>query len=188
MYIVAIRHGETEGNVKHIVQSRTGGKLTQRGREQAVDAGSQLLGERFDAIYSSDLQRCIETAELVMDNLPGVAFIPTEQLRERGLGVYEGGSWEAVPWSELEGDNLAASVPEGESWLKVEERVASFINEIYEQYPQGRVLFITHAGPIKALRSLAEGISLRESIDMPIENASIWRGEIAAPVKHTIVS
>ncbi|HEY4160509.1 MAG TPA: histidine phosphatase family protein [Candidatus Saccharimonadales bacterium] len=188
MKITAVRHGETEGNVKRIVQSHTGGLLTVRGREQAKDTSRQLAAERFDAIYTSDLRRCIETAELLLAGFPTPSFIRTEQLRERDQAAYDGKSWDDLPVAILENTDIAARVPGGESWLQVEARIAALLNDLYAQYPDGSVLLITHGGPVKTLRSLVDGLSLEEAVRDMISNAGIWRGEIASPVVPTAVS
>jgi broad specificity phosphatase PhoE len=107
MKITAVRHGETEGNIKRIVQSHTGGRLTERGREQAKQTGSQLAGEEFNAIYVSDLRRCIETIEIMM---PNARYIPTMQLRERSNGIYDGRSWDDLPVSIFEGSDITTRV------------------------------------------------------------------------------
>lgn len=185
MKITAVRHGETEGNVKRIVQSHTGGILTERGREQAKQAGGQLTKERFDAIYVSDLQRCIETAEIM---LPGTSYIRTEQLRERSNGVYDGRSWDDLPAFIFEGSDITTRIEGGESWLDIERRIAELVNKLYKQYPHGHVLLITHGGPIKVLRSLIEGLTLQEAAVDMVPNTGIWRGEVVATVQPTVVA
>jgi len=188
MKITAVRHGETEGNVQHIVQSHTGGLLTVLGREQAKDVGRRLTAEQFDAFYTSDLRRCIETAELVLSGPPGTPFTRTERLRERNQAAYDGKRWEDLPAIIFEGNDITAHVPDGESWLQVEARIADFLNELYSQYPDGSVLLITHGGPIKVLRSLLDGVTLQEAITDMLPNAGIWRGDMTAPVRVTVVS
>jgi alpha-ribazole phosphatase len=185
MKVTAVRHGETEGNIKRIVQSHTGGRLTERGCEQARQAGKQLAGEKFDAIYVSDLRRCIETIEIMLPNAP---YVRTAQLRERSNGIYDGRSWDDLPTFIFEGSDIVTRVEGGESWLDIEARIAEFINELYAQYPDGHVLLITHGGPIKVLRSLIEGLTLQEAAVDMVSNAGSWRGEVIAPVQPTVVT
>jgi broad specificity phosphatase PhoE len=67
MHITAIRHGETEGNILHRVESHTGGTLTETGRERARAAADQLAGRNFDIVYISDLQCCVQTATIIIE-------------------------------------------------------------------------------------------------------------------------
>lgn len=183
MKITAVRHGETMGNVRHIVESRTGGKLDSLGLEQAKAVADQLRHGRFQAAYSSDLHRCIETARAVVAPHPGLEITLTKRLRERNQGVYEGRSWEDLPWFEFEGENLAAEIPGGESWLGVHRRIGAFINDIYAQHSEAEVLFVTHGGPIKSLRAHLGGLSLGQSVDETVLNGTVWRWEMGAPVE-----
>jgi alpha-ribazole phosphatase len=185
MKIVAVRHGETEGNIRHIVESHTGGALTEKGREQAKNTGQQLVSEQFDVVYVSDLSRCIETVE---NMLPGVPYVCTKLLRERSNGVYDGRSWSDLPPTVFNGSDITTRIEGGESWLDIDARIASFINDIYEQYPSGKILLVTHAGPIKVLRSLVDGVALQEAVIGLPPNAGIWRGEVTGPLQHTVVS
>lgn len=71
--IVLVRHGETQWNVEQRLQGQLvpGPGLTERGRQQAAVLASRLLRERFDSIYSSDLRRATETADIVVKALQG---------------------------------------------------------------------------------------------------------------------
>jgi len=188
MKIMAIRHGETEGNVLHLVESRTGGKLTEDGIRQAGEIAGRLDGWHFGAMYSSDLQHCVDTAEVITRSLARTALILTDKLRERNQGVYEGWYWDDLPWLGREGERLAAKIPDGESWLAVQQRIGAFVNELYQEDPAQEVLFVTHSGPIKVLRALYGGISLRESVDRPVHNGTIWQWGMDRPVLYPTVS
>lgn len=186
MIITAVRHGETIGNVEHLVQSRTGGELTLLGIEQARALGATLRDQDFDAVYVSDLARCQQTADYICEFLPKRPRFTTEQLRERSQGIYEGKCWEDLPWLEFEGDNLATQIPGGESWLQVEKRVADFLNEIYLKHPQEHVLLVTHGGVMKALRALLSDMDLRTSVDEMVPNGSALTWEMLSPAVSTV--
>lgn len=175
MDIIAVRHGETEGNVRHIVESRSPGVLSTAGTVQARQAAQALRYERIEAIYSSDLRRCTDTAQIIAAYHPGTGLMPREDLRERNQGMYEGGRWEAVPYTRFEGANLHVRIPGGESWCDVEQRMRALVCELAAAHQAGAVLLVTHGGPIKALRALLGGISLADSVDEPVQNAAIYR-------------
>src|SRR3989344_2019069 len=87
--IYVVRHGETETNVKGILQGYESSSLTQRGIEQARELSEKFKIVKFDAVYSSDLERAQKTAEIITqeDDLP---IKTNNQLRERNFGRYEG--------------------------------------------------------------------------------------------------
>ncbi len=183
MKIIAVRHGETEGNAGHIVESRTHGRLTYAGVEQVRMTAWQLKDEPVDVIYASNLQRCMNTAFYIAEYHPSAHFIPVHDLRERNQGIYEGTSWEDVPFWDYEGEHIGRQIPGGESWRDVERRVARFLNEIYTVHPDSSVILVTHGGTLKALRSLLVPMSLRESIDVRVNNASAHYFTMTAPVR-----
>ena len=63
MRLILTRHGETEDNVKEILQGQAGGKLTAKGIEQAKKLALRLKKEKIDKIYVSDLKRAVDTAK-----------------------------------------------------------------------------------------------------------------------------
>ncbi|MDE6002725.1 MAG: histidine phosphatase family protein, partial [Prevotella sp.] len=87
--IFLVRHGETVDNARQIMQGQTQGCLNEKGREQAQQVAKRLAGESLDAIVASDLQRAIQTAELLAEphHLP---VVTTPLLRERDWGGFTG--------------------------------------------------------------------------------------------------
>lgn len=182
MKVIVVRHGETEGNVRRIVESRTHGVLTPVGILQAEAASERLQNEAIDALYTSDLQRCVDTAEIIAQHHPKLALCRTVRLRERNQGMFEGGHWDDLPWLNFEGDHLAHPIPGGESWLEVEARIGNFLNDLITSHSGQTVLLVTHGGPIKAMRSLLGGMSLRQSVDERVLNGEIYRWEMSEPL------
>src|SRR3989454_11493533 len=92
-HVLLIRHGQSEGNAEGRFGGHTDTPLSARGRQQAEATARALASEKFDAIYSSDLHRAIETASPLV-KLTGVTLNTTEALRERSVGVMEGLTFE----------------------------------------------------------------------------------------------
>lgn len=182
MQIIVVRHGETEGNVRRIVESRTHGVLTAAGTAQAEQVAERLRGEGIDALYVSDLQRCVDTAAIIARHHLHLVLQQTKRLRERNQGIYEGGSWGDLPWLNFEGEYLAHPIPGGESWLDVEVRIGTFLNDIFADRRDQTVLLVTHGGPVKAMRALLGGMSLRQSVDERVLNGEIYRWEMSEPL------
>ena len=83
--IIAIRHGETSWNVDTRIQGHLDIPLNDMGQWQAQRAGQALADEPFSAIYSSDLQRALVTAQAI-GQATGCPVQPDTGLRERFLG------------------------------------------------------------------------------------------------------
>ena len=70
-YLTLVRHGETQSNKLHILQGQMDTLLSENGKEQARQLSSHLssFNISFDLVFSSDLTRAIETAQMIVDNL-----------------------------------------------------------------------------------------------------------------------
>ena len=99
--LIIVRHGETEWNLKLIRQGHLDSPLTERGIAQAKALGQRLAQEKFVALYSSDLGRAVQTAEMIAA-VTGHGIITDERLRERHLGIFQG----------LSGDEIRERFPE----------------------------------------------------------------------------
>ncbi|MDR2602532.1 MAG: histidine phosphatase family protein [Spirochaetaceae bacterium] len=91
--IYVVRHGQTIFNLMDKVQGISDGVLTKKGITGAVNMGKGLRGVQFNAVYSSDLKRAIETARLAMEqNLATKqwAIAEKKELREVSFGIFEG--------------------------------------------------------------------------------------------------
>lgn len=96
-----LRHGQTEFNVKKLVQGRCDSPLTDLGRKQAGMAAAWLKSHDVvpDKVVSSPLGRAMDTAQLVATELlgPDTAVEPCEGIIERCYGTFEEGPHDALP-------------------------------------------------------------------------------------------
>jgi broad specificity phosphatase PhoE len=146
--ILFARHGETDWNLERRVQGHTDRHLNETGRMQARELAERLAGESLEAVYSSDLARAHETARTVAES-HGLGVKAVRDLRERHFG-----SWEGM----TDGDVLAR-FPEaaagrwgdGETEEAMRLRVIDAIGRIADAHPGGRVLIVSHGGPMRAL-------------------------------------
>lgn len=96
-----LRHGQTEFNVKKLVQGRCDSPLTDLGRQQAGMAAAWLKAHNVvpDKVVSSPLGRAMDTASLVATELLGrdAAVEPCEGIIERSYGTFEEGPHDALP-------------------------------------------------------------------------------------------
>lgn len=92
MLIYVVRHGETNGNLKGVLQGWTDEPLNEKGKELAVKTGQALSNVRFDCAYSSPLSRAYETAEIILRlNKESSGCIQVDdRLKEMYFGDWEG--------------------------------------------------------------------------------------------------
>ncbi|CAG1000212.1 partial putative phosphoglycerate mutase, partial [Anaerolineae bacterium] len=86
--LCVIRHGETSWNSEGRIQGQTDVPLSTVGRAQARAVAALLVGRNFDALYSSDLQRVVHTAQPAARAL-GLPVRIDPRLRERHYGIFE---------------------------------------------------------------------------------------------------
>jgi broad specificity phosphatase PhoE len=146
--ILLVRHGETDWNLQRRLQGHADTPLNDRGREQARDLAAELADEPIDAVYSSDLVRAHETARIVAE-VHGLDVTAIDDLRERHFGTWEG----------LSDDEIHARFPEaatgalgdGETREEMARRVFDALQRIADSHPGGRVLVVSHGGPLRAV-------------------------------------
>jgi len=159
MTIICIRHGESEGNINGDV---TGSDpiLTQLGKQQADRLGHILLNSGITGIYSSDLKRAWETANII-GGIIGMDIRCTDRLRERYFGSLEGLTHDEVlqryrtKWSDFynlphEKQMTWKLEPEMETYDDVYRRVVSWFDEI-DKSSHGTILAVTHANVMLSL-------------------------------------
>ena len=129
-----LRHGQTEFNVKKLVQGRCDSPLTDLGRKQAGMAAAWLKSHDVvpDKVVSSPLGRAMDTAQLVATELlgPDAAVEPCEGIIERSYGSFEEGPHDALPTDVWDpGEDLVPFGGEGSKALQ-ERMVATLTNLI----------------------------------------------------------
>lgn len=148
-----VRHGETVDNARQIMQGQTQGCLNEKGREQALQVAQRLANEKIDAIVASDLQRAIQTAEIIAAP-HGLPVITIPLLRERDWGSFTG---RFIP--DLKGEVWPDDI-ESESVLL--QRAADFLQYMTATYPDKRVVAVGHGIINKAILSVYAGCTMRE--------------------------
>ena len=155
LYIV--RHGESDWNTQKIIQGHNSkSALTEKGREQAQGLAEKLRDIHFDAVFSSDLLRAKQTAEIIALE-KNLAVKTTELLRERNFGKYEGQPWGSdneiiellAKYHTLTDEQKSGIEQDGvETNEQMLSRFITFVREIAAGYIGQTVLVITHGGII----------------------------------------
>lgn len=142
-----LRHGQTEFNVKKLVQGRCDSPLTDLGRRQAGMAAAWLKGHDVvpDKVVSSPLGRAMDTASLVATELlgPDAAVESCEGIIERSYGTFEEGPHDALPTDVWDpGEDL---VPfGGEESKALQERMVATLTNLISAEGIEALLAVSH--------------------------------------------
>jgi broad specificity phosphatase PhoE len=157
--LLLVRHGETDWNADGRLQGHTDRPLSDFGRRQARQLAEELADEQLEAIYSSDLARARETAEIVGERL-GLPVVLEPDLREKDWGTWEG-------LTPVERDRVEFV---GESTEEHRDRILGVLRQISERHPgDGSVLVVTHGGSMRRVQAAALGMALPV-----VENCGRW--------------
>lgn len=180
--ILLVRHGETAWNRERRIQGWAPVGLTDRGREQARAVAAHLAGSHeVNRIVASDLRRTKETARVVARETDTVPTFD-RGWRERGFGVYQGLSYEALfdghPEFALGHVGYAAAEVEpeaGESLLGARDRVLdAFDRLVADLTDRETVAVVTHGGPIRMVLGHLRGLDVIEAVrGLDVDNCSI---------------
>lgn len=161
-----LRHGQTEFNVKKLVQGRCDSPLTDLGRRQAGAAAAWLKAHDIvpDKVVSSPLGRAMDTASLVACELfgPDAAVEPCEGIIERGYGTFEEGPHDALPTDVWDpGEDLVPFGGEGSKALQ--ERMVDTLTNVMGSEGIETLLAVSHGS---ASRQFIKAAAL-EGFELP---------------------
>ena len=194
--LLMVRHGESTWNREQRIQGQLDPPLTDRGLVQGGEVAERLSGHEVVALYTSDLTRARQTAQLIAEQV-GCEPIVVSWLREIGLGSWEGKTshdlieeypelWHA--WAREPSWNL---VPGGEGAAAFERRVNEAVQELFSRHPEGDILCVTHGGVIQVALGTVVGRASDGIFPFLIENCSltvlerITRGMVITAVNDT---
>lgn len=179
--LILCRHGESRWNVERRIQgqSPTAPGLTEHGRWQASRLCARLAQFDVDSLYTSDLQRALETADVVAETL-GLRIGQDPRWREVDLGRWQGltGAQVRERWpEEIAAIEQGDDVPRGggESYAQVQQRTVEAVQDLVARHPGETVCVVTHGGPIRLLIAAVEGYPLADLRQRagPIGNTSL---------------
>ena len=176
--ICFIRHGETDWNVAKRIQGQTDVPLNETGRSQALAMAFNAAHHDFSAIYSSDLQRALDTAKLVAERR-GLKVNTLPQLRERHFGIFQGLT--AAEGLQLNPAAHACYLARdvnydfetGESMLRFAERVKEAVAYLTQLHPSQTIAVVSHAGVLEIVYRKATGRPLQTPRDFAIPNCAL---------------
>jgi broad specificity phosphatase PhoE len=179
--LILVRHGQTDWNLAGRFQGQADPPLNAVGRQQAEALAESLAAGSVAAIYSSDLQRAFDTADIVARRL-GLTVQVDPRLREVNQGLWEGMLLADIltrypdEWAARERDPLRARPPGpgGESIVDVAARTWPAADDIARAHAAGPVLIVSHGLSLATL--------LCRALDRPLVEARQHIPENAVPI------
>ena len=169
--IVYETHSLSIDNERGVATGWRDGELSAAGREQARELGERRRDDGIAVVYSSDLGRAVETAEIAF----GGSGIPIR--RDRRLRECDYGELNGMPSARLRDEvplRVETPYPGGESYRDVVERIRSFLDDLLARHDGERVLLVSHAAPRWALQHLLEGVPLQDAAAAPFDWQPGW--------------
>ncbi|MFC8846027.1 MULTISPECIES: histidine phosphatase family protein [unclassified Micromonospora] len=159
--IVFETHSWSADNDRGVATGWLPGRLSVRGRALAAELGDRRRGDGIAAVFTSDLRRAVETAEIAFGGA-GIPILHDWRLRECDYGARNG-----TPAAELHrgrAEHLDSPYPGGESWRQAVLRAGRFLDDVPLRWDGRRILVIGHVATRWALDHLLDGVGLEELI------------------------
>ncbi len=178
VYLILLRHGESQWNVENRFTGWVDVDITSKGEDEARKAGIALKDYPIDMLFTSALLRAIRTADIALQSA-GKGMIPTqrsEKLNERHYGDLQGLNKDEVG-KQFGTDQLKiwrrsydTPPPNGESLKMTQERVLPYFHEqIIPVLKEGKNVLITaHGNSLRALIAELDNLSREEILELNI--------------------
>ncbi len=182
--ICLVRHGETAWNAEGRVQGQLDVPLSELGQAQARATAAALAGERFAAVYASDLERARQTAAPAAQRL-GLEVRLEPALRERHYGMFESLTYAEVrerfpaEYARFKRKDPEFDFTGGESLRAFAERAVACVAGLAQRHAGESILVVTHGGVLDMVYRHATGCGLSTPRDFELPNAAINRVEVA---------
>ena len=177
--IIFLRHGQAENNTKKILAGRTPGiNLTEEGKKQAEQAGKILESLDVSAIYSSPIDRAVQTTEIIKKYC-NVEYKTDDRLIELDMGQFT-----MMPYQEIfnKHGNVFLKFYSGseevsengvETFAKVKKRINDMVDFVITKHKNENVVLVTHMDPIKAMIGRVLDLKPEVLFELIIANASL---------------
>jgi probable phosphoglycerate mutase len=196
--LLFIRHGETDWNRQQRFQGQIDVPLNATGQAQAARVAARLAADRHDALFSSDLQRALDTAAPLAATWQ-LTPVSLAGFREQNFGVLEGLDVPTIKarhpdlWARWLEHRADFALPGGESLRQFHARVMAAVRELAASRAGARLAVVTHGGVLDMLWRSAHGLPLDGLRACEIPNTGLnrlrWAGgelqvELWADAEH----
>jgi probable phosphoglycerate mutase len=171
-----IRHANNPSIGKFVPGRNAGVHLNEEGKAQAEALAERLERVSIDAIYSSPLERTVETA-LPLSRRLGLEIHASEKLAEIDIGDWSGMEFKQLTndplWRQYNAFRTGTRPPNGELMVEVQQRMVSEVERLRKEYPGGILAVFSHADPIKTVLAHYAGIPLDFFLRLEISLTSV---------------
>lgn len=176
--LLLIRHGDNDYLKKgRLAGQLPGVHLNETGREQAAELARTLAGVPLKALYSSPLERAVETAEPLAMALR-LEVQPRPDLTDTDVGAWAGRSWKALRrtkvWKVIQQTPSRFQFPGGETFVQTQNRVTAALEAIAAAHAaRDLIAVIFHADPIKLAVAHYIGLPLDHFQSLMVDTGSV---------------
>lgn len=164
-------HGTTLDNENHVSSGWNDAKLSDLGNRQSRDLAVLTADKAFDAVFTSDLSRAIDSAKLTWgDKYPQHS---DNRLRECNYGDFNGKDSDIV--EPMQEKSITTPMPNGESYEDVKVRVDGFLNSLRREYDGKHIAIVAHKAPQLALDVLLKGMTWDEAFANDWRKKKAWQ-------------
>lgn len=176
MSVIIVRHGESRGNHRGIIQGTLDEPLTEAGLRQADAVAERLALMQVGAIYASPLSRAHHTAERIADRLRS-PIITVKELQERHFGEAQGLTGpelqERWPLEAAHDRDWGARIPGVEPIIEVRRRASRVLDALLERHPGETVIAVSHGGTITQMIAYALDLPANVAPRVRLGNTSV---------------
>jgi broad specificity phosphatase PhoE len=197
-FVYIVRHGTTDWNQSGRIQGHLDPPLNAAGRTQARLISARLAPFGATALYSSDLQRTYETAQII-SQATALRIVQKTALREMHFGRWQGWTFQQIRDQDPAGyaarraNPYDMPPPGGETWRRFYDRAVRALEEILQATTAERLIVVTHSGVCTALGLRALGLDCTGERTFGNDNCSLhtiavagtrWRAVALNDVSH----
>ncbi|CAG0928885.1 alpha-ribazole phosphatase [Thermoflexales bacterium] len=174
--LILIRHGHTDWADKKLAGWLPDVHLSDQGKQQAEELPQRLAALNITAIYSSPLERTLETAQ-PLAKARGLRIHKVADLGEVKFGEWQGQTLKVLShkkeWKIVQAAPSTFQFPDGESFRETQSRAVGAIEKIVAGHAQDTVVAFSHGDVIKLIVAYYSGIALDNFQRIAISPASI---------------
>lgn len=170
-----IRHGQTVWNVANKICGATDIELTEKGHQQAIETGQEILrqGIHADEILYSPLMRAADTAKHISE-IVGIPARVEPRLIEQNFGKYESTPRNGEGFQKAK-QQFVTRYDGGESMLHLAQRIYNLLDEIREESDYKTYILVAHNGISRVIQSYFYEMTNEEYATFGVKNCEVRR-------------
>jgi probable phosphomutase (TIGR03848 family) len=188
--VFLVRHALTAQTGRILYGQTKGISLDDRGRAQAERLVERFAPVKLTAIYSSPLERCVETVE-PLATAQRMTVVESRPLIEMDAGGWTGRSLPQLRrtklWKTVQTEPSAFRFPGGEGFVQAQARAVAEVERIARRHRRGRVVVATHGDIVRIVLAHYEGIALDAFQRLVVDTASVSVVQVDARRAHVLL-